>query len=65
MVYEIRSSITGEGVDKCLQDIEGRWEGYDELELEITKIYECYQALVENMKRKLLEKDQKIAQLER
>ena len=54
LVLEIRYSITGEGVDQCLKDIEKKWEGYDDMELEIIKIHECYEALIQNLKKKLL-----------
>ena len=54
MVLEIRYSITGEEVDRCLKDVEDRWAGYDDLELEIIKVHECYQAVIHNLKKALL-----------
>jgi hypothetical protein len=54
MVLEIRHSITGEDVETCLKDVERKWGGYDEIELEIIKIHEGHQAVIQNFKKNIL-----------
>lgn len=63
MVIEIRQSITGEQVETCLNELEAKWWGYDELALEILKIHECYQINIQNLKKTILDKEMNIAEL--